>query len=222
MKSPTLLTLLTTTPLALCAFDYNRGGAVLKAPSGTSFANVAGTFTVPSLSGNSHLSIWVGIGDSIQQTYVLGGGIVFNKTLATWSAFYPDKSIDVTSAVPVAASDIVKVSVQAKGAEGTVIVENKTQGRKSEITLGAPAAASPEVLTAGTADWWVQAYQVVPGELVTTPSYEKVEFTSCSAVTESGVSVPLTGAGKFEISGISGQQFSRTTISEKGVVVERV
>ncbi|KAF2786497.1 concanavalin A-like lectin/glucanase [Melanomma pulvis-pyrius CBS 109.77] len=222
MKLSTILSTVCSATTALAAFDYNRAGAVLKAPAGESFANVSGTFTVPALSGNSRLSIWVGIGDSIQQNYVLGGGIVFNKTLATWSAFYPDKATDLTAAVPVAASDSITVTVSIAGTSGSVTVENKTQNKKSTQTVAAPAAANPEALTALAADWWVQGYQVVPGELITTPNYGSVAFTACSATTESGVNVPLTGAGTFEISGISGQQYSKTTVTGTGITVQRV
>src|SRR5688572_13203382 len=78
------------------AFDLNRGGAALKAPAGDSFTSVTGTFNVPNLSGNSRLSIWVGIGDNLEQKYVIGGGIVFNRTLGSWAAFYPEKMTDTT------------------------------------------------------------------------------------------------------------------------------
>ncbi|KAF2688398.1 concanavalin A-like lectin/glucanase [Lentithecium fluviatile CBS 122367] len=206
----------------LAAFDLNRAGAVLKAPAGDSFKSVTGTFTVPSLSGNNRLSIWVGIGDSLDQTYVLGGGILYNKTLSTWTAFYPSPAKDTTSSVPLKNGDSIVVTVNiAAGAGGNVTIENKTQNKKTTQTISAPANADPERLTALTADWFVQAYQVTPGELVQTPSYGTVSFTAVSATTQGGKTVPATGAGAYEIQGTSGQMYSKTTISSSGISVRR-
>lgn len=187
---------------ALAAFDLNRAGGVLKAPAGDSFESVTGTFTVPTLSGNSRLSIWVGIGDSASQTYVLGGGILYNTTLSTWSAFFPSPATDITAAVPLKNGDLMTVTVDIDaGAGGSVIIENKTQNKKTTQTVSAPANADPSALTALTADWWVQAYQVTPGELVKAPSFGTVSFTACNATTLSGASVPIASAGAFEIQG---------------------
>lgn len=183
----------------LAAFDLNRAGAALKAPAGDSFASVSGTFTVPNLSGTNRLSIWVGLGDSLEQTYVLGGGILFNRTYSSWAAFFPGQATDTTSQVPVANGNQITVTVTAQASGGTVTIENKTQNRRATQTIAAPAGADPSALTA--ADWWVQAYQVVPGELVKTPSYGTVSFTSCTTTTKSGTSVPISNAGRYEIQG---------------------
>jgi hypothetical protein len=51
--------------------------------------------------------------------------------LATWSAFYPDKLIDTTDAVPVSSNDLITVIFSIGGAPGTVVVENKTSDKRS-------------------------------------------------------------------------------------------
>lgn len=203
------------------AFDLNRGGGVLKAPEGDSFASVSGTFTVPNLSGSNRLSIWVGIGDSLQQDYVLGGGIVYNSTLKSFSAYWPGPATDTTSTVPVASGNSVTVTVTTAEAGGTVTVENKTQNKKTTQSLSAPTGVDPSKLTALVANWFVQAYQVTPGELVRTPNFGTVSFTACTATTRGGVAVPITGAGRYEIQGTSGQMYSATTISSTGISVRR-
>ncbi|KAH7089828.1 concanavalin A-like lectin/glucanase domain-containing protein [Paraphoma chrysanthemicola] len=206
---------------ASAAFDLNRGGGVLKAPEGDPFVTVTGTFTVPNLSGTNRLSIWVGIGDSLKQDYVLGGGIVYNSTLKSFGAFWPGPVTDTSSTVPVANGNSITVTVNAASAGGTVTIENKTQNRKTTQSLSAPAGVEPEQLTALAANWFVQAYQKTPGELVQTPNYGTVSFTACSATTKSGKSVPISGAGKYEIQGTSGQMYSTTTISSTGISVRR-
>ncbi|KAF1834639.1 concanavalin A-like lectin/glucanase [Decorospora gaudefroyi] len=206
---------------ASAAFDLNRGGAVLKAPEGDSFATVTGTFTVPNLSGPNRLSIWVGIGDTLEQDYILAGGIVYNSTLGSFSAYFPGPVRDTTSAVPVASGNSITVTVNVAQAGGTVTVENESQSKKTTQTLAAPAGVDASALTALAADWFVQAYQVVEGELVQTPNFGTVTFTAISATTKGGVNVPISRAGRYEIQGTSGQMYSRTTISDTTIAVQR-
>lgn len=206
---------------ALAAYDGNRAGAVLKAPSGDSFQSVTGTFVVPALTGPNRLTIWLGIGNNLDQTYVLGGGVVYNSTLGSFAAFFPEKSVDTTSSLPVAAGDSITVTTTLTSPNtGTVVIENKTQNKKSESVVAAPSSANVERLTAQAADWWVQAYQAA-GELVRTPVYDNVTFTDVSATLASGTKVGATGAGNFEIQGISGEVFSKTTIEANKIVVKR-
>ncbi|KAF1844929.1 concanavalin A-like lectin/glucanase [Cucurbitaria berberidis CBS 394.84] len=206
---------------ASAAFDLNRGGGVLKAPEGDSFATVTGTFTVPNLSGANRLSIWIGIGDTLRQDYVLGGGIVYNSTLKSFSAYFPGPVTDTTSTVPVANGNSITVTVNMATAGGTVTVENKTQNKQTTQTLAAPAGVEPERLTALAANWFVQAYQVTPGQLVQTPNFGTISFTACTATTKSRKTVPISGAGKYEIQGTSGQIYSKTTVSSTGISVQR-
>lgn len=222
MKLSTLLGSLVFTGSVQAAFDLNRGGAVLKAPAGDSFASVTGTFTVPNLSGNSRLSIWVGIGNTLDQDFVIGGGITYNKTLGTFAAFFPESATDTTTAVPVKASDSITVTASLTSPNtGTVVIENKTQNKKSTQTVAAPTTADPSKLTALAADWWVQGYQVTPGELLSTPNYGTVTFTAVGATLASGKSVDASGAGRYELQGTSGQMYSKTTISAKQIQVQR-
>jgi hypothetical protein len=223
---------------ASAAFDLNRGGAVLKAPEDEPFATVTGTFTVPNLSGANRLSIWVGIGDTLQQNNVLGGGILYNSTLQSFSAYFPGPVTDTTTAVPVASGNSITVTVSVATAGGTVTVENTTQNKRTTQTLAAPAGVDPATLTALAANWFVQAYQVTPGQLVQTPNFGTVSFTAVNATTKSGVNVSISGAGRYEIQGTSGQVsnrkksrthdrsnsrqiYSKTTISNTGISVQR-
>lgn len=222
MKLSSILGSLAFAASANAAFDLNRGGAALKAPAGDSFTSVTGTFTVPNLSGNSRLSIWLGIGDSLNQNYVLGGGIMYNRTLGTFAAFYPEAATDTTSSVPARASDSITVTATLTSPNtGTVVIENKTQNKKSTTTVAAPASADPSVLLAQAADWWVQGYQVVEGELLTTPNFGTVTFTAVGATLASGKTVDATGAGAYELQGTSGQMYSKTTISANQIQVRR-
>jgi len=222
MKFSLLLSALCALPSAFAAYDQNRAGAVLKAPEGDSFKSVTGTFSVPNLSGTARLSIWVAIGESTEQDYVLKGGIHYNRGYASFAGWYPDAETNTTTSVPAKASDSITVTVALTSAtSGTVTIENKTQNKKVTQTVAAPASVDPSYLTARTADWFVQAYQVVPGELVNAPRFGTIAFTACSATLASGASRGPTGAGTFEIQGTSGQIYSKTTVSSSGVSVQR-
>ncbi|KAF1939193.1 concanavalin A-like lectin/glucanase [Clathrospora elynae] len=190
---------------ASAAFDLNRGGAVLKAPEGDSFATVTGTFTIPNLSGANPLSIWVGIGDTLQQNNVIGGGIVYNSTLQSFTAYFPGPATDTTTAVPVTNGNVISVVINVAVAGGTVTLENKSLNRTTTRSLAAPVGVDPSALTALAASWFVQGYQVIPGQLVATPDFGTVSFTDVSAKTKSGLSVPIAEAGRYEIQGTSGQ-----------------
>jgi hypothetical protein len=159
MRFAALLSTACWVSAASAAFDLNRGGAVLKAPEVDSFATVTGTFTVPNLSGANRLSIWVGIGDTLQQNNVLAGGIVYNSTLQSFSAYFPGPATDTTTAVPVASGNSITVTVSVAAAGGTVTVENTSQNKSTTQTLAAPAGVDPAALTALSANFFVQAYQ---------------------------------------------------------------
>ncbi|KAK6958301.1 hypothetical protein Daesc_001099 [Daldinia eschscholtzii] len=210
---------------AFAAFDQNRGGAVLKAPEGQSFTSVTGTFTVPTLSGPNKLSIWVAIGDTLEQDIVLKGGITYSNGLTSFASWYPDNETDITSDVPIKAGDSVTVTVslpEADKSTGTVVVENTTQNKKSTQTLPIPAKVEdPSKLTSLAADWFVQAYQNA-GELVRVPRFGTITFTKTSATLANGTTVGPTGAGTFEIQGTSGQIYSRTTVAANGITIRQL
>ncbi|KAI4869997.1 concanavalin A-like lectin/glucanase [Hypoxylon rubiginosum] len=208
---------------AFAAFDQNRGGAVLKAPADSSFTSVTGTFTVPSLTGASKLSVWVAIGDTLEQDIVLKGGITYANGLTSFVAWYPDNQTDITTDVPISAGDSVTVTVSLSAEDkstGTVVVENLTQSKKSTQTVPVPAKADPAVLTALAADWFVQAYQAA-GELVSVPRFGTLDFTKASATLANGTVVGAAGAGTFEIQGTSGQIYSQTTIAADTITIKQ-
>lgn len=205
----------------LAWYDQNRAGAVLKAPSNDSFTSVSGTFTVPSLTGNPKLAIWVAIGESTLQNAPVRGGILYDKSFTSFAGWYPSNNTDTTSQAPVKGGDNVTVTVSLTGGNAaTVILENKTQNKKATSQLTAPTTVDPVALQAGTADWFVQAFQS-NGELVNVPSFGTISFTAVSGTLKSGKSVPPTGAGTFEIQGTSGQIYSKTTVSANGISVQR-
>ncbi|KAI1258240.1 hypothetical protein MGN70_001289 [Eutypa lata] len=218
------LTTLLFSTFAHAAYDQNRAGAVLKAPEDDSFTSVTGTFTVPQLSGANKLSIWVAIGDTLQQDVVLKGGVHYaaDSTLSSFVSWYPGNDTDITSEVPVAAGDTITVTVSVPAADkstGTVVVENTTQGgAQSSQTVPVPESVDPAALTSLAADWFVQAYQEA-GELVQVPEFGTVTFTAAGATLASGEEIGTTGAGTFEIQGTSGQIYSATTVEENGVTV---
>ncbi|KAI1137846.1 concanavalin A-like lectin/glucanase [Hypoxylon sp. FL0543] len=210
-------------PAVLAAFDQNRGGAVLKAPADSSFTSVTGTFTVPTLSGPNKLSIWVAIGDTLQQDIVLKGGITYSNGLTSFAAWFPDNETDTTNEVPVRAGDSITVTASVSATDkstGTVVVENTTQNKKTTQTIPVPAKADPATLTSLAADWFVQAYQK-NGELVQFPRFGTITFTGASATLANGTVVPPAGAGTFEIQGTSGQIYSRTTVSGNTITVRQ-
>ncbi|KAF2119136.1 peptidase G1 [Lophiotrema nucula] len=211
-------------PFVSAAFDQNRGGAVLKAPAGDSFSSVTGTFTIPSLSGPDRLSIWVAIGDTLNQDYVLQGGVKYdNSTLSTFANWFPKNATDTTAEVGVKTNDVITITVSVMDGMpemGTVVIENRSQNKTTTQTLDAPANINPSKLTALAADWFVQAYQMA-GELVQVPSFGTVNFTDVSATITSGKKVGATGAGTFVIQGTSGQQYSSTTVTESTIAVKQ-
>ena len=208
--------------IAHAAYDQNRAGAVLKAPENDSFTSVTGTFTTPELTGNNKLSIWVAIGDTLQQDVVLKGGVHYaDSQLSTFTSWYPGDETDITSDVPVQAGDSIRViaSISAEDkSRATVLVENTSTGVSLEQTLSAPESVDPTTLTSLAADWFVQTYQEA-GELVQVPVFGTLNFTAASATLTSGEEVGTTGAGVFEIQGTSGQVYSRTTVQSNGVTI---
>ncbi|KAI0602894.1 peptidase G1 [Biscogniauxia sp. FL1348] len=206
---------------AFAAFDQNRAGAVLKAPDNSSFTSATGTFVVPSLTGNSKLSIWVAIGDTLQQDVVLKGGITYSGALTSFVEWYPSNTTDTTTDVPVSAGDSITVTVSVPSSDkatGTVIVENTTQSKKTTQEIPIPPKADPATLPSLAADWFVQAYQVA-GELVQVPRFGSISFTGCTATLANGTSLGPQGAGIFEIQGTSGQIYSSTTTTDISVTV---
>ncbi|KAK7755735.1 hypothetical protein SLS62_002348 [Diatrype stigma] len=187
-------------PVANAAYDQNRAGAVLKAPEDGSFTSVTGTFTVPDISGSNKLSIWVAIGDTLQQDVVLKGGVHYaDSKLSSFVSWYPGDDTDITGEVPVAAGDTITVTVTVPAEDkstGTVVVENTAQGAQSSQTVQVPESVDPAALTSLAADWFVQAYQEA-GELVQVPQFGTVSFTAAGATLASGEEVGTTGAGTF-------------------------
>ena len=222
LTSSTVYLMVALISITHAAYDQNRAGAVLKAPEDDSFTSVTGTFDIPEISGDNKLSIWVAIGDTLQQDVVLKGGVHYaDSQLSTFTAWYPGDETDVTSDVPVKAGDSIRVTASISAEDksrGTVLVENTSTGVSSEQTLPVPEPVDPTALTSLAADWFVQAYQEA-GELVQVPLFGTLNFTAASATLASGEEVGTTGAGVFEIQGTSGQVYSRTTVQANGVTV---
>ena len=215
--TPATFYLTAISSVAHAAYDQNRAGAVLKAPINDSFISATGVFIVPQLSGNNKLSIWVAIGDTLQQDVVLKGGVHYaDSRLSTFVSWYPGNDTDITSDVPVQAGDTMRVVASVSQEDrtvGTVMVENTSSGTSSKQAIPVPSE-----LTSLAADWFVQAYQAA-GELVQVPLFGTLNFTEAGAVLASGKEVGTTGAGVFEIQGTSGQVYSRTTVQSNGVAI---
>jgi hypothetical protein len=80
----------------------------------------------------------------------LCGEIAFNKILAIWSVFYPNKSIDTTYVVLVSGNNYITVICFVSGDLGTAMIDNKTSDKKSTKALSVPALSDPKKLSALT------------------------------------------------------------------------
>ncbi|KAG4422182.1 hypothetical protein IFR04_004688 [Cadophora malorum] len=220
--------------IAQRAFSPNRAGAVLlRAPEGESFTSVTGTFTVPTPARgqgggtNTKYSagIWVGIAANKDQDIVLQAGVTAAITGSTtsftaWYAWYPGSPIDFTTTqFSARTGDSIKITVSTTSVtEGMVVIENVTANRKVTKVVSAPASLAPDELTAQSAAWMVEGYQLA-GEVVPLARFGRVQFTNCAAATSGGKSMGVTGAGLYEVQTISGQVYTKTTLPSSSSIL---
>ena len=220
--------------IAQRAFSPNRAGAVLlRAPEGETFTSVTGTFIVPTPARGQgggtttkySAGIWVGIAANKDQDIVLQAGVTAAITGSTtsftaWYAWYPGSTTDLTTTqFSARAGDSIKITVSTTSAtEGTVVIENITANRKVTQGVSAPASVAPDEMTAQSAAWMVEGYQLA-GELVPLARFGRLQFTNCAAGTSGGKSLGVTGAGLYEVQTISGQVYTKTTLPSSSSIL---
>lgn len=180
-------------------------------PSGTTYASVIGTWTIPTISIASEVSVtyglysWVGI-DGIndsgglwqsgiwQELEVDGNGATTFSETIPWYCWYPSPCV-YFSGLTTNPGDVVTVQVGVESAsEGTVYFENVSSGQSLSFTV--PNSVPSEDLSAINAEWIVEDTAIQGDPL---PKFDSVVFTSCSATYSSGATQGASGALVWEV-----------------------
>ncbi|KAI9736471.1 MAG: hypothetical protein M1818_006205 [Claussenomyces sp. TS43310] len=180
-------------------------------PSGTTYASVVGTWTIPSISIASEDSVtyglysWVGI-DGIndsgglwqsgiwQELTVDGSGTTTFTETIPWYCWYPSPCVyfDGLTTNP---GDVVTVEVGVQSSsEGTISFENVSSGQSLSFTV--PNNVTSEDLSAINAEWIVEDTAIQGDPL---PKFDQVTFSSCSATYSSGATQDASGALVWEV-----------------------
>jgi Peptidase A4 family len=194
----------------------NWSGAVLKAPSGESFATVSAEWKVPSVAQVpidgikiSDVAEWVGI-DGYKSKDVCQAGV--QETVRTsanghttihysaWDEWYPADSHTIPhSSFKVKPGDVIKVTVETTGAgatEATFIFDNETTGKIYETSLTAPKGTS---LHGNSAEVIVETPEWISGGEVSQPLLTDfhnapIVFQDVSATFAGGSAASLSSA----------------------------
>lgn len=189
-------------------YSSNWAGAVLESPpSGQTFNQVSGVFTVPTpsspsgSSGSSSASAWVGIDGDTYTNAILQTGIDFtvnsdgSVSYDAWYEWYPDYAYDF-SGLDISSGDVISLSVKSSSSSsGTVVIENQTTGKQVSKTLSAPDSSS--TLGGQNAEWIVEDFEE-NGSLVSFTDFGSVTFSNAVAKTSSE-SLGTDGATIIEI-----------------------
>ncbi|KAL1997993.1 hypothetical protein VTN02DRAFT_247 [Thermoascus thermophilus] len=170
------------------------GGVIESPPAGQTFNAVSAVFTVPnppsssgSVGRSAAASAWVGIDGDTYQNAILQTGVDLtvdewgSVSYDAWYEWYPDYAYDFD--LPISAGDVISLSVVASSSsEGTVVIENLTQGQTVTQTLSAP---SPSATLGGqNAEWIVEDFQQ-NGQQVPFANFGTVLFQDTVAKTAS-------------------------------------
>jgi hypothetical protein len=197
---------------ATIEIDENWAGASQgPPPSGTTYASVIGTWTIPTISKASEVDTtyglysWVGI-DGISDSGGLwqsgiwqelevnsNGETTFSETIP-WYCWYPSPCV-YFSGLTTDPGDVVTVRVGVVSkSEGTIHFENVSSGKSLSFTV--PNTVSSEDLSAINAEWIVEDTAIQGDPL---PKFDKVVFTDCSATYSSGATGGATGSTVWEV-----------------------
>ncbi len=216
------------TPSTATQYSSNWAGAVLTTPPTDETYNfVTGTFTVPTPSLPSGVSImgdgtwsasaWVGIDGDTCTSAILQTGIDFSisqsgiASYAAWYEWYPDAADDFDIAI--AAGDVITAYVQTSTlTAGVAVIENKTTGQTASIDLNSTSS-----LCGTNAEWIVEDFEV-NGKLVSLADFGSVTFTGAQATTDEGSSVGVNGATVFGIES-SGVVYTSTSLESKSEIM---
>jgi hypothetical protein len=192
--------------------SYNWAGASQgPPPSGTTYASVIGTWTIPTISIASEDSVtyglysWVGI-DGISGSGGLwqsgiwqelevdaNGDTTFAETIP-WYCWYPSPCV-YFSGLTTNPGDVVTVQVGVESSsEGTIYFENVSSGQSLSFTVQNTVAS--EDLSSINAEWIVEDTGIQGDPL---PTFDSVTFTSCSATYSNGATEGTTGALVWEV-----------------------
>jgi hypothetical protein len=179
----------------------NWCGAVVKAPSGSSFSSVTGQWIVPTPNpaddrGSYFSAIWIGIdGDGSPDVFqagvecdaaISGGGI--QRTIYLWWAWFPDNEVQITN-IAVSAGDVVSCILTAiNSTTGNVLLKNTTTGTATTFHVSAPKHTA----LAGNSAEWIAERPEVRGSLARLADYDQTTFTNCAATTAATSTMPAT------------------------------
>jgi hypothetical protein len=180
-------------------------------PSGTTYASVVGTWTIPSISIADQNSVtyglysWVGI-DGIsgsgglwqsgiwQELQVDANGATTGSETIPWYCWYPSPCV-YFSGLTTNPGDVVTVQVGVESSsEGTIYFENVSSGQSLSFTV--PNTVPSEDLAAINAEWIVEDTGIQGDPL---PKFDSVVFMSCSATYSNGATEGTTGALVWEV-----------------------
>ncbi len=192
----------------------NWSGAVVYAPSGSTFKWVEGNWNVPdpfpaAADGTWYYSSsWIGIdGDGspdvcqagVECEAVTAGGVT-TKNVYAWWEWYPLAEVKITN-FPVAAGDMLSCVICATSTTtASVYFSNNSNGAGTSFQITAPSGTT---LKGNCAEWVVEA-PTVGGSLAKLARYGEVYFdnanseTSASALVKGGTgnSISMVAGGK--------------------------
>ncbi|KAJ3822226.1 aspergillopepsin-2 heavy chain [Lentinula raphanica] len=208
-------------------YSGNWSGAVLVSPpSGETFNNAVGTFTVPAmLTGGSDgaAAAWVGIDGDTYATAILQAGVYFSVSgdsveYGAWYEWWPNYATDIdTDDFPVSAGDVITVVIEAtSNMEGTVTLINESAGKTFSINQTSPTKLS--YLGGQNAEWIVEDY-TQNGGLVPLANWGTVTFVNASASTSARTTLGLADATIFDIEQYSDIMTSVTIDSDSSVSI---
>lgn len=180
-------------------------------PSGTTYASVIGTWTIPTISKADQNSAtyglysWVGI-DGISGTGGLwqsgiwqeldvdaNGATTFSETIP-WYCWFPSPCV-YFSGLTTNPGDVVTVRVGVtSSSEGSIYFENVSSGQS--LSFDVPNTVASEDLASINAEWIVEDTGIQGAPL---PVFDNVVFTGASATYSNGVTEGASGALVWEV-----------------------
>jgi hypothetical protein len=202
-------------------------------PSGTTYASVIGTWTIPSISKANQNSVtyglysWVGI-DGISGTGGLwqsgiwqeldvdaNGATTFSETIP-WYCWFPSPCV-YFSGLATNPGDVVTVQVGVQSSsEGSIYFENVSTGQS--LSFNVPNTVASEDLASINAEWIVEDTGIQGAPL---PKFDNVVFTSASATFSNGATQGTTDALIWEVQNVNNGNIDLTAsvLSDSSVEV---
>lgn len=170
-------------------------GAVINAPSGSTFASAAGTWTIPITNasdpdGDTELSLWVGIDGAFTSPDVFQAGINASARngqstdYSAWWEWFPEFEVRVDN-LGVAPGQVIECRLAiTSNQSGIIFLHNVTTGVAIPFQVTAPAGTT---LVGDTAEWIAERPKV--GDQTTIlADYERAAFVGVAASIHTGIS----------------------------------